>query len=134
MNERNFRLPHRITLLSIAISDAALQLYCKQLNGLCSNVVLCALNTIQYNAIQCNTIQPIFDICQAQKCTFTPRRRRCNCNVVHCGRGTAQGPYVTARAGFEPATLRMKGDESTNELPRQTKSYVNSFTILYNSL
>src|SRR6218665_1672084 len=29
--------------------------------------------------------------------------------------GLAQGPYVAARAGFEPMTLRMKGDESTNE-------------------
>ena len=32
--------------------------------------------------------------------------------------GLAQGPYVAARAGFEPATLRSKGDESTNEPPR----------------
>ena len=32
--------------------------------------------------------------------------------------GLAQGPYVAARAGFEPATLRTKGDESTNE-PRR---------------
>ena len=31
--------------------------------------------------------------------------------------GLAQGPYVTARAGFEPATLRTKGDESTNDPP-----------------
>ena len=30
----------------------------------------------------------------------------------------AQGPYVTARAGFEPATLRTKGFKSTNEPPR----------------
>ena len=29
--------------------------------------------------------------------------------------GLAQGPYVAARAGFEPTTLRTKGDESTNE-------------------
>ena len=32
--------------------------------------------------------------------------------------GPAQGPYVAARAGFEPATLRTKGTESTNEPPR----------------
>ena len=32
--------------------------------------------------------------------------------------GLAQGPCVAARVGFEPATLRMKGDESTNEPPR----------------
>ena len=29
----------------------------------------------------------------------------------------AQGPYVAARAGFEPTTLRTKGGESTNEPP-----------------
>src|SRR6218665_3373437 len=31
--------------------------------------------------------------------------------------GLAQGSYVAARAGFEPTTLRTKGDESTNEPP-----------------
>jgi len=41
-----------------------------------------------------NTIQLIFEIallpyaCQAQKCIYTPRLRRCNCNAEHCGRGT----------------------------------------------
>src|SRR6218665_279465 len=30
-------------------------------------------------------------------------------------KGLADGPYVTVRAGFEPANLRTKGDESTNE-------------------
>ena len=30
----------------------------------------------------------------------------------------AQGPYVAARAGFEPTTLRTKCRESTNKLPR----------------
>ena len=34
--------------------------------------------------------------------------------------GLAQGPYVAARVGFEPMTLRTKGDESTNEPPRPT--------------
>ena len=34
--------------------------------------------------------------------------------------GLAQSPYVAARAGFETATLRTKGAESTNELPRPT--------------
>ena len=29
--------------------------------------------------------------------------------------GLAQGSYMTAKAGFEPATLRTKGNESTNE-------------------
>ena len=32
--------------------------------------------------------------------------------------GLAQGLYVAARAGFEPATLRTKGVESTNAPPR----------------
>jgi len=42
--------------------------------------------------------------------------------------GLAQSPYVMAGAGFEPATLRTKGvestnegDESTNDPPRPTK-------------
>ena len=36
--------------------------------------------------------------------------------------GLAQGPYmyVAAKAGFEPATLRTKGVESTNDPPRPT--------------
>src|SRR6218665_805536 len=33
------------------------------------------------------------------------------------GKGLSQGPYVVARAGFEPKTLWMKGNESTNEPP-----------------
>ena len=33
-------------------------------------------------------------------------------------KGLAQGPYVAARAGFQPETLRTKGDESTNDPPR----------------
>jgi len=38
--------------------------------------------------------------------------------------GRTQGPYVMARAGSEPTTLRTKGDESTctNEPPRPTNS------------
>ena len=32
--------------------------------------------------------------------------------------GLAQGPYVAARAGYEPANLRRKGGESTNAPPR----------------
>jgi len=35
--------------------------------------------------------------------------------------GLAQGPCVVARAGFKPATLRMKGVESTNALTRPTR-------------
>ena len=36
--------------------------------------------------------------------------------------GLAQGPYEAAIAGFEPTTLRTKGDESTNEPPRPQKA------------
>src|SRR6218665_3692012 len=32
----------------------------------------------------------------------------------------AQDPHVAARGRFEPANLRAKGDESTNEPPRRT--------------
>ena len=44
--------------------------------------------------------------------------------------GVIQGPYVAARAGFEPATLRTKGDESTNESPRPTLSVTVHTVIL----
>src|SRR6218665_2518128 len=42
---------------------------------------------------------------------------------VTASEGLAQGPYVAARAGFEPMTLETKGDESTNEPPRPTLKY-----------
>ena len=35
--------------------------------------------------------------------------------------GRAQGPYVAARAEFEPTTLRSKGIDSTSATPRPTK-------------
>src|SRR6218665_2439529 len=35
--------------------------------------------------------------------------------------GLVQGPYVPARAGFEPTTLRSQGIVSTNAPPRPTK-------------
>jgi len=34
--------------------------------------------------------------------------------------GLAQGPYVAAGVGFEPATLRTQDTELTNESPRPT--------------
>ena len=37
-------------------------------------------------------------------------------NIV--GEELAQGPYVTIKARFEPATLWTKSDESTTEPPR----------------
>ena len=35
--------------------------------------------------------------------------------------GLAQGPYMAARAGFDPTTLRSKGIDSTNTPPRPTR-------------
>ena len=35
--------------------------------------------------------------------------------------GLAQGPYMATTEGFEPAILRTKGVESTNEQPRPTR-------------
>ena len=36
----------------------------------------------------------------------------------------AEGPYVAARAEFEPAILRTKGAEFTNAPPRPTDTYI----------
>ena len=49
--------------------------------------------------------------------SFTLKRHR---KLATASEGLAQGPYVAARAGFELATLRTKGDESTNEPPHPT--------------
>ena len=61
------------------------------------NLVIC-IKLVNYGFVQYNTIhvQLKFDIalppyaCQTQTCTFTPRRRICNCNrpTEHCERGT----------------------------------------------
>ena len=49
--------------------------------------------------------------------------------------GHTQGPYVAARAGFEPATLRMNGVESTNEPPcPANKCNVMRLLIFWSSL
>src|SRR6218665_2054364 len=39
---------------------------------------------------------------------------------VIAGKGLAQGPYMAARAGFEPTTLRSNGVASTNAPPCPT--------------
>ena len=44
--------------------------------------------------------------------------------------GLAQGPYVTTRVGFEPATLRTQGTELITEPPRPT-SYIKILWILH---
>jgi len=46
--------------------------------------------------------------------------------------GLAQGPYVAARARFEPATLRTKGDESINEPQRPTICVLNAVSVQMN--
>src|SRR6218665_83258 len=45
--------------------------------------------------------------------------------------GLAQDPCVSARAGFEPATLRTKGAESTNEPQRPTLRLCVVFISVY---
>ena len=37
-------------------------------------------------------------------------------------KGLAQGPYMAARVGFEPATLRTQGTERTTEPPKLTSA------------
>jgi|SRR6218665_155699 len=45
--------------------------------------------------------------------------------------GLAQGPYLAARAGFVPMTLRSKGIDSTNASPRLTCVcvYIEIYTV-----
>jgi len=38
-------------------------------------------------------------------------------------KGLAQGPYVAARVGFEPTTLRTKDVESNNASQRHTNNF-----------
>src|SRR6218665_3509577 len=47
------------------------------------------------------------------------------------GKGLAQGPYVAARAGVEPTTLRLKVIDSTNAPPRPTM-YVCMYVCMCN--
>src|SRR6218665_345937 len=47
--------------------------------------------------------------------SLTPKRHR-ELRVKNLPKD--QGPYVAARAGFDPATIRTKDDESTTEPPR----------------
>ena len=58
----------------------------------------------------------------AQKCsrhsTDTVPEFHAEAPQATASEGLAQGPYVVARAGFEPATLLTKGAETTNEPPR----------------
>src|SRR6218665_4000291 len=41
------------------------------------------------------------------------------------GKGLTQGPYVAARAGVEPTTLRLKVIVSTKAPPRPTNALIN---------
>ena len=83
----------------------------------CITVVLFIHSGYFYNA----SLSPLLLI-------VAPDTARLLCRSLHdetpqatASEGPAQGPYVVARAGFEPTTLRTKGDESTNEPPRLTK-------------
>src|SRR6218665_2905045 len=49
--------------------------------------------------------------------SFTPK---CT-GIITAGKGLAQGPYVTARAGVEPTTLRLKVIDSTKAPSRPNK-------------
>ena len=63
---------------------------------------------LTHTIIQYNTMQLIFDIAllprtrQAQKCSFTSRRRRCNCNARHCGRGTCSRSSMSSFRSVRP--------------------------------
>src|SRR6218665_235845 len=46
--------------------------------------------------------------------------RSCRSAQATAGKGLAQGPYVAARAGVEPTTLRLKVMVSTKARPRPT--------------
>ena len=48
--------------------------------------------------------------------------------------GLVQGPYVSARAGFDSTTLRLEGIDSTKAPPRPTiQSFVHSFVTFFRS-
>src|SRR6218665_221468 len=49
------------------------------------------------------------------------------------GKGLAQGPYVTARAGVEPTTLRLKVVNSTKAPSRPTTSHSSSLPAVLTS-
>ena len=49
---------------------------------------------------------------------FTPKRHR------QLSEGLVQGPYVAAKVGVEPLTLRMEGVDSTNVPPMPTYAVI----------
>src|SRR6218665_1609087 len=57
--------------------------------------------------------------CQDQKRTFTPGRRRCNCNAEHCRRGTCSRSPRGGKSGIRTceASVR-KASNPTTELLR----------------
>src|SRR6218665_514880 len=55
-----------------------------------------------------------------RKCTDTVPEFHAEAPQATVSEELAQGPYMAARAGFEPTTLRAKGFDSTNEPPRPT--------------
>ena len=53
--------------------------------------------------------------------TRQPHRAQHHVIQATMSEGLAQGSYVVARVGFEPATLQTKGNELTIEPPRPLK-------------
>src|SRR6218665_2523741 len=47
------------------------------------------------------------------------------------GKGLAQGPYMAARAGVEPTTLRLKAIDSTKAPPCPTEIYIYIYIYTY---
>src|SRR6218665_3534001 len=70
----------------------------------------------------------IFTACSFQKHSRPQQLTLCrSIQTIHAealqavaSEGLAEGPYVAARAGFEPTNLRAKGIDSTNAPPRPT--------------
>src|SRR6218665_3354116 len=97
--------------------------------GLTAITVYLFWDTAQSNAKCLASFIPAISIAPLQSST-TQRRSRLQhgyCIEVSrrssqatVGEGLAQGPYVTARAGVEPTTLRLKVIDSTNAPSRPT--------------
>ena len=75
-------------------------------------------HTNTHTFIQAISIVPLLVHCYSKA---LPTQRR----YGMVSAGLAQGPYVAVcREGFEPATLRTKGVEYTNEAPRPTNTLI----------
>ena len=68
---------------------------------------------VTYSFIQAIFIEPL----QVHYYSDTVSKFHAEALQATASEGLAQGPYMAARAEFEPTTLWTKGDESTNEPP-----------------